>query len=55
MLAVAGVTATAVKVGAVAVTVTPVEPVTPFIDAVIDVLPAPTPVVMPVILTIATP
>jgi hypothetical protein len=54
MLGVAGETAIEVTVTAVAVTVTPVEPVTPLIDAVIVALPAPMPVATPVSLTVAT-
>jgi len=53
MLAVAGETEIEVIVTVAAVTVTPVEPVTPLIDAMIVVLPAPTPVAMPVSLTLA--
>lgn len=49
-----GATATEVTVTAAAVTVSVVEPVTPLIVAVIAVLPAFTPVAMPVSLTFAT-
>ena len=54
MLAVAGETAIDVTVTAAAVTVRVVEPVTPLIVAVIDVVPAFTPVPTPVSLTFAT-
>jgi hypothetical protein len=53
MLGDVGETAIDVTVTVAAVTVMPVEPVMPLIDAVIVVLPARTPVPMPVSLTVA--
>jgi hypothetical protein len=53
MLAVAGVTAMEVTVTAAAVTVSVVAPVTPLMEAVIEVLPAATPVPNPASLTVA--